>query len=46
LENKPKDKPVYRGPDGTGKGDKPRTGISPKEWGKRWEKVFREKKKK
>jgi len=44
LKNKPKEKPVYRGSDGIGKGDKPRTIISPKEWGKRWEKIFRKKK--
>jgi hypothetical protein len=34
---------IYKTPNGAGKGDKPRIGISQKEWEKRWEKVFRKK---
>jgi len=29
--------------DASGKGDRPRPGISPKRWGERWEKIFRNK---
>jgi len=31
--------------DDAGKGDKSRTAISPEEWGDRWEKIFKPKKK-
>ena len=33
-------KSIFRDADGAGKGDRPRTGVSPKEWGDRWEKIF------
>ena len=36
---------MFSGPNGAGKGDKPRMGISPREWAKRWEKIFRKDKK-
>ncbi len=39
-----KSKSIYDS--GTTKGSKPRTKISPKEWGDKWEKIFRPKKKK
>ena len=32
---------MFSGPNEAGKGDKPRMGISPREWAKRWEKIFR-----
>lgn len=41
---KSKNKSIYKGPDGAGKGDKPRTSISQNEWEKKWEKIFRKKK--
>ena len=31
---------MFNGPNGAGKGDKPRRGISLKDWDKRWEKIF------
>ena len=31
---------MFSGPNGAGKGDKPRMGISPNEWAKRWDKIF------
>ena len=37
---------MYRGPNGVGKGDKPRAiGISQKEFAKRWDAIFNKKKK-
>jgi hypothetical protein len=37
---------VFRGPNGVGKGDKPRNiGISQKEYAKRWDIIFNKKKK-
>ncbi len=33
-------KSIFRDADGSGKGDRPRPGISPKKWGERWEKIF------
>ena len=35
---------MFSGPNGAGKGDKPRMGISPNEWAKRWNKIFGNKK--
>lgn len=40
------EKSIYKKPNGAGKGDKPRIGISQKEWEKKWEKIFRKDKKK
>tara|TARA_B100001057_G_scaffold133465_1_gene132844 strand:+ start:256 stop:390 length:135 start_codon:yes stop_codon:yes gene_type:complete len=41
-----KEKSIYKKPNGAGKGDVPRPiGISKKEYEKRWEKIFRPKKK-
>jgi hypothetical protein len=38
---------MYRGPNGVGKGDKPRAiGISQKEFSKRWDLIFNKNKKK
>jgi len=37
---------MFSGPNGVGKGDKPRMGISPSEWAKRWDKIFGNKNKK
>ena len=37
------EKIIYKKPDGAGKGDKPRMGISQKEWEKKWKKIFRKK---
>jgi hypothetical protein len=38
---------MFRGPNGTGKGDKPRgMNISQKEFSERWDKIFNKKKKK
>ena len=37
---------MFRGPNGVGKGDRPRMGISPTEWAKRWDKIFGNKNKK
>ena len=37
---------MFSGPNGAGKGDKPRMGISPNEWAKRWDKIFGNKNKK
>tara|TARA_R100000315_G_C5175178_1_gene101293 strand:+ start:601 stop:744 length:144 start_codon:yes stop_codon:yes gene_type:complete len=31
---------MFSGPNGTGKGDKPRIGIPSEEWAKRWDKIF------
>tara|TARA_R100001594_G_scaffold22222_1_gene42960 strand:- start:33 stop:185 length:153 start_codon:yes stop_codon:yes gene_type:complete len=31
---------MFNGPNGVGKGDKPRMGISATEWAKRWDKIF------
>ena len=39
-KEKPKSKPVFNKKSEAGKGDKPRIGISPQEWGKRWERIF------
>ena len=37
---------MFRGPNGVGKGDKPRNiGISQKEFAKRWDKIFNSKNK-
>ena len=37
---------MFRGPNGVGKGDKPRAiGISHKEYDKRWDIIFQQKKK-
>ena len=37
---------MFKGPNGTGKGDKPRpTSISRKQYEKRWDKIFRKDKK-
>ena len=37
---------MFRGPNGVGKGDKPRDiGISQKEYAKRWDAIFNKKKK-
>ena len=33
-------KSIFRDASGAGKGDRPRTGLSPKEYGERWDKVF------
>ena len=36
---------MFKGPNGAGKGDKPRpTSISRKEYDKRWDKIFKKKK--
>lgn len=35
------EKSIYKKPDGAGKGDKPRMGISQKEWENKWKKIFR-----
>tara|TARA_Y100001963_G_scaffold151847_1_gene235475 strand:+ start:1237 stop:1404 length:168 start_codon:yes stop_codon:yes gene_type:complete len=43
LANEKKRKSIYRDADGAGKGDRPRTKISPKEWGERWDKIFGQK---
>ena len=40
------EKTVFHKKSPAGKGDVPRRGITQDEWGKRWEKVFRSKKKK
>jgi len=37
------EKSIYKKPNGAGKGDKPRMGISQKEWEKKWERIFRKK---
>jgi hypothetical protein len=37
---------MFNGPNGVGKGDKPRMGISQTEWAKRWDKIFGNKNKK
>jgi len=42
----PKSKSVFNKKSEAGKGDKPRIGISPQEWGEKWEKIFGKKKKK
>ena len=34
---------MFNGPNGAGKGDKPRQGIPMKQWEERWEKIFRHK---
>ena len=39
------EKSIYKKPNGAGKGDEPRIGISQKKWEERWEKIFRKKKK-
>jgi|TARA_Y100000310_G_C20411177_1_gene682061 hypothetical protein len=39
-EKSEKEKPVFHKKSEAGKGDKPRFGISSKEWGERWEKIF------
>ena len=45
-KEKPKRKPVFHKKSDAGKGDVPRQGITQDEWGKKWEKIFRSKKKK
>ena len=42
IKKKPKkpEKSVFNKKSEAGKGDKPRIGISPQEWGKRWERIF------
>jgi len=37
------EKSIYKKPNGAGKGDKPRMGVSQKEWEKKWERIFRKK---
>ena len=37
---------MFNGPNGVGKGDKPRMCISQTEWAKRWDKIFNKNKKK
>jgi hypothetical protein len=37
---------MFSGPNGAGKGDKPRIGIPSEEWAKRWDKIFGNKNKK
>jgi len=39
-----KDNSVFHKKSDAGKGDVPRQGISRKEWGDKWEKIFRKKK--
>jgi len=39
VKKKP-EKSVFNKNSEAGKGDKPRIGISPQEWGKRWERIF------
>ena len=39
----PKSKSVFNKKSEAGKGDKPRIGISPQEWGEKWEKIFKPK---
>ena len=39
-------KTIFHKKSPAGKGDVPRRGITQDEWGKRWEKIFRPKKKK
>ena len=36
-------KSIFQDASDAGKGDRPRPGISPKRWGERWEKIFRNK---
>ena len=45
-KEKPKSKSVFHKKSDAGKGDVPRQGITQDEWGKKWEKIFRPKKKK
>jgi len=39
------EKSIYKKPNGAGKGDEPRIGISQKKWEERWEKIFKKNKK-
>ncbi len=41
---KKKEKSVFHKKSDAGKGDVPRTGITPSEWTKKWEAIFGEKK--
>ena len=40
-----KEKSIFHKRSEAGKGDKPRVGVSHEEWGKKWEAIFRKKKK-
>ena len=45
-KKKEKEKPYFHKSSDAGKGDVPRTNISQDEWGEKWEKIFRPKKRK
>ena len=45
-KKKEKEKPYFHKTSDAGKGDVPRTNISQKEWGEKWEKIFKPKKEK